>query len=129
MRNSLKIKNLPLFTIIDLDELRRRDHLEDAKLTDFFVAWDRNIYLLMEQPSGKHGKDWLRIPSFYTVVEIKLDWTEQQVLEITLFPLGLLKFQFHYLRPVGEQFLLLGGGVRLSEKRRALWWVLGESED
>lgn len=27
--------------------------------------------------------------------------------ETTLFPLGLLKFQFHYLRPAGDHFLLL----------------------
>ncbi len=30
------------------------------------------------------------------------------MLETTLFPLGLLKFQFHYLRPAGDHFLLLG---------------------
>ena len=41
-------------------------------------------------------------------MEIQLDWAEQRVLETTLFPLGLLKFQFHYLRPAGEHFLLLG---------------------
>ena len=37
-------------------------------------------------------------------VEIQLDWAEQRVLETTLFPLGLLKFQFHYLRPAGDHF-------------------------
>ena len=62
----------------------------------------------MEQPSETQGKDWLSIPSTYTAVEIQLDWAEQRVLETTLFPLGLLKFQFHYLRPAGEHFLLLG---------------------
>ena len=108
MSKTLKTKNLPLFSIIDLDGLRREHHLEDAELTDFSVASDQNVYLLMEQPSGKQGKDRLRTPSLYTVVELKLDWTERRVLETTLFPLGLLKFQFHYLRPAGEHFLLLG---------------------
>lgn len=115
MSKSFKNKNLPLFSIIDLDELRRENHLGDAKLTDFSVAWNQNVYLLMEQPSGKQGKDWLRTPSIYTVVEIKLDWMEQRVLETTLFPIGLLKFQFHYLRPVGEHFLLLGARCAYQE--------------
>ena len=108
MSKTIKTKDLPLFSIIDIDQLRLENHLENAVLTDFSVAWDRNVYLLMEQPSRKQGKDWLRVPSIYTVVEIKVDWTEQRVLETSLFPIGLLKFQFHFLRPVGEHFLLLG---------------------
>ena len=48
-------------------------------------------------------RDRLSTPSTYTAVEIQLDWAEQRVLETTLFPLGLLKFQFHYLRPAGER--------------------------
>lgn len=108
MNKSLKAKNLPLFSIIDLDQLRRENHLEGTEVTDFFTARDGKVYLLMEQPSETQGKDWLSIPSTYTAVEIQLDWAEQRVLETTLFPLGLLKFQFHYLRPAGEHFLLLG---------------------
>ena len=101
MNKSLKAKNLPLFSIIDLDQLRRENHLEGTEVTDFFTARDGKVYLLMEQPSETQGKDWLSIPSTYTAVEIQLDWAEQRVLETTLFPLGLLKFQFHYLRPAG----------------------------
>lgn len=108
MSKTLKNKNLPLFSIIDLDRLRRENHLENAVLTDFSVAWDQNVYLLMEQLSGKQGRDWIRTSSTYTVVEIKMDWMEQRVLETTLFPMGLLKFQFHFLRCIGDHFLLLG---------------------
>ena len=108
MNKSLKAKNLPLFSIIDLDQLRRENHLEGTEVTDFFTARDGKVYLLMEQPSETQGKDWLSTPSTYTAVEIQLDWAEQRVLETTLFPLGLLKFQFHYLRPAGDHFLLLG---------------------
>ena len=38
------------------------------------------------------------------------------MLETTLFPLGLLKFQFHYLRPAGDHFLLLEMCIRDREK-------------
>ena len=31
MNKSLKAKNLPLFSIIDLDQLRRENHLEGQK--------------------------------------------------------------------------------------------------
>ena len=108
MSKSLKGQNLPLFSIIDLNELRQENHLEGTEMTDFFTARDGKVYLLMEQPSETQGKDWLSTPSTYIAVEIQLDWAEQRVLETTLFPLGLLKFQFHYLRPAGEHFLLLG---------------------
>ena len=82
----------------------------DPESDEEFVIFDggRHGYLLMEQPSETQGKDWLSTPSTYTAVEIQLDWAEQRVLETTLFPLGLLKFQFHYLRPAGDHFLLLG---------------------
>ena len=108
MNKPIKGKNLPLFPIIDLDQLRRENRLEGTEVTDFFTARDGKVYLLMEQPSETQGKDWLSTPSTYTAVEIQLDWAEQRVLETTLFPLGLLKFQFHFLRPVGDHFLLLG---------------------
>ena len=111
MSKILKTENLPLFSIIDLDELRRANHLDSTILTDFYVASNQNVYLLMGQPpreQGKRGKDWTRASSVYTVVEIKMDWMKQQVLQTALFSLGLLKFQFHYLRPAGDHFLLLG---------------------
>ena len=94
MNKPIKAKNLPLFSIIDLDQLRREKHLEGTEVTDFFTARDGKVYLLMEQPSETQGKDWLSTPSTYTAVEIQLDWAEQRVLETTLFPLGLLKFSF-----------------------------------
>ena len=90
MNKILKTKKLPLFSILDLNELRRENHLEGARLTDFFTARDGKVYLLMEQPSETQGKDWLSTPSTYTAVEIQLDWAEQRVLETTLFPLCLL---------------------------------------
>ena len=40
MNKSLKAKNLPLFSIIDLDQLRRENHLEGTEVTDFFTARD-----------------------------------------------------------------------------------------
>ena len=78
-------------------------------MTDFFTARDgKSLFFSWNKPSETQGKDWLSTPSTYTAVEIQLDWAEQRVLETTLFPLGLLKFQFHYLRPAGDHFLLLG---------------------
>lgn len=59
MNKPIKAKNLPLFSIIDLDQLRREKHLEGTEVTDFFTARDGKVYLLMEQPSETQGKDWL----------------------------------------------------------------------
>ena len=88
----IKAKNLPLFPIIDLDQLRRENHLEGTEVTDFFTARDGKVYLLMEQPTETQGKDWLSTPSTYTAVEIQLDWAEQRVLETTLFPQGIVRW-------------------------------------
>ena len=57
MNKPIKAKNLPLFSIIDLDQLRREKHLEGTEVTDFFTARDGKVYLLMEQPSETQGKD------------------------------------------------------------------------
>ena len=89
---------------------------DGAEKTDCYVSpeeykalteKDGKVYLLMEQPPETQAKDWLSTPSTYSAVDIQLDWVEQRVLETTLFPLGLLKFQFHYLRPAGDHFLSL----------------------
>ena len=55
MNKPIKAKNLPLFSIIDLDQLRRENHLEGTEVTDFFTARDGKVYLLMEQPSETQG--------------------------------------------------------------------------
>ena len=38
MNKTIKGKNLPLFPIIDLDQLRRENRLEGTEVTDFFPA-------------------------------------------------------------------------------------------
>ena len=108
MKKVLKPKSLLLFSIIDLNQLRKENHLEGAVLTDFSVGWNQNVYLLFEQPSGQKNEVWLKTPSIYTVVEIKVDWTEQKMMGVTVFPMGLLQFQFHFLRLIEDNFLLLG---------------------
>ena len=50
MNKSLKAKNLPLFSIIDLDQLRRENHLKGTEVTDFFTARDGKVYLLRNSP-------------------------------------------------------------------------------
>lgn len=45
MNKPIKAKNLPLFSIIDLDQLRREKHLEGTEVTDFFTERDGKVYL------------------------------------------------------------------------------------
>ena len=66
MNKPIKARNLPLFSIIDLDQPRREKHLEGTEVTDFFTARDGKVYLLMEQPSETQGKDWLSTCLLYT---------------------------------------------------------------
>ena len=41
MNKPIKAKNLPLFPIIDLDQLRRENRLEGTEVTDFFTEIGR----------------------------------------------------------------------------------------
>ena len=56
MNKPIKAQNLPLFSIVDLDQLRRKNHLEGTEVTDFFTARDGKVYLLIDvykrQPHG-----------------------------------------------------------------------------
>ena len=106
MNQSIKAKILPLFPILDLNKLRRETHLEDAVLSDFSVGWDQNIYLLFKQMAESQDKSTAKPPAGYTVVELKMDWAGGEILDIAVFPLGRLKFQFRYMRAIGEEFLL-----------------------
>ena len=71
MNKSLKAKNLPLFSIIDLDQLRRENHLEGTEVTDFFTARDGKVY----DPYGYAKPDINTQPLFYSLRdnEIYLD--------------------------------------------------------
>ena len=106
MNQPIKAKILPLFPILDLNELRRESHLEDAVLSDFSVGWDQNIYLLFKQMVESPDNITAKTPADYTVVELKVDWAGGKVLDRAVFPLGRLKFQLRYIRAIGEDFLL-----------------------
>ena len=56
MNKPIKAKNLPLFSIIDLDQLRRENHLEGTEVTDFFTARDGKVYF-DEGVFGNYGWD------------------------------------------------------------------------
>ena len=71
MNQSIKAKILPLFPILDLNELRRETHLEDAVLSDFSVGWDQNVYLLFKQMAESQDKITAKPPAGYTVVELR----------------------------------------------------------
>ena len=62
MNQSIKAKILPLFPILDLNELRQETHLEDAVLSDFSVGWDQNVYLLFKQMAESQDKITAKTP-------------------------------------------------------------------
>ena len=49
MNKPIKAKNLPLFPIIDLDQLRRENRLEGTEVTDFFTARDGNLFIPFDE--------------------------------------------------------------------------------
>ena len=71
MNKTYKAKNLPLFSIIDLDQLRRENIWRAQGYCDFFTGKGMESYLPAEQPSGNTGYDWLSTPPILAV-EIQL---------------------------------------------------------
>ena len=54
MNKSLKAKNLPLFSIIDLDQLCRENHLEGTEVTDFSrQGMEKSIFSWNSRPKHR----------------------------------------------------------------------------
>lgn len=122
---------LPLFSVINLQQLKELPALNGTQLTDFALAQDQHVYLLLERscavPEGADSSalSWITSPSDYIVVDINIDWANQSIVEWQVYPLGVLKYQFHFVRPVGDNLLLLGARSAFDEKSpdRNAWLV------
>lgn len=54
MNKPIKAKNLPLFSIIDLNQLRRENHLEGTEVTDFSrKGMEKSIFSWNSRPKHR----------------------------------------------------------------------------
>lgn len=89
--------------------------MDFSKMIDFSVGWNGNVYLLFsDQPPERiiddDGCSFVNTEAFtaYTVVELTVHWNQKRLLDITAFPLGIQRFNYHYIQSLGEDFLLVG---------------------
>ena len=89
MNKPIKAKNLPLFPIIDLDQLRRENRLEGTEVTDFFTARDGNLFIPFDE-------DYYQ--AMAKVIEERFtNWQGQDFDEDTLEPSELAEALMEYL--------------------------------
>lgn len=115
----MKLKNsfandkhqLELFEIIDIDHLKQQNKISSFQLVDFSVSYDDGIYMLFSEslPDRIDGMFVsTKANSNYTAICIKLDWKQSLVKDVQCYNLGLLDYNYHFLRPYKDYFLLLG---------------------
>lgn len=106
--------SIELFQIIDILQVREQFHLQDAELVDFSVGCFGEVMLLFSSCPPKRivtnaGSfvDTQAHTHYYAVV-VFVDWLNAEFLTMTSYDLGIQDFNYHFLRSLGEDFLLLG---------------------
>lgn len=100
-----------MFKILNINELRQSYNIKNSVLVDFYVGYDDNIYLLfsMTPPERINGMfvDTTANANYYAF-RIIMDWYKQTYVTLSFYDLGQRKFNYHFIRPLGDYFLLLG---------------------
>lgn len=108
-------ERIDMFKIIDINEIKRQNNIKDTTLVDFCVGYDDNIYLLfsMTPPERINGMFVdTTANAYYYAFKIIMDWRRQEQVHVSFYNFGQLKFNYHYIRPIGDYFLLLGARCR-----------------
>lgn len=102
---------MKLFRILNIDGFMKENQLDEATLVDYCTGFDSYIYLLFSRtpPQRFNGMFVNTIANAeYTAVKIKVDWNEGRIVSIQIHALGIHRLNYHYIRPLCGNFLLLG---------------------
>lgn len=104
-------ENREVFPIVDLEDLKKRYQIEEYDISDYYVGYDKKIYMLFCNRCSTVHKGNSRKPSEYReyiAVTLELDWIKGRVVDTQIFSLGRQDYYFYTIRPLKENFLLLG---------------------
>jgi hypothetical protein len=107
-----------VFKIINLKELETDLNMKKIFCFDFCVGYDHAVYLLLsaQPPMKEYGNDLQFKYKEYYAVRLKMDWEKQLVLNKEIYSLGKMPYEFCFLRPLDDDFLLIGDKNKNLEK-------------
>lgn len=114
-------ENREVFPVIDIEELKQSYHMQEYHMADYYVGYDQKIYMLFcnQVPRVYKGKiHKLSENREYIAVALELDWIKGKVIDTQLFSLGRQDYYFHTIRPLQDNFLLLGWKIQGRKEKK-----------
>ena len=93
--------------IVDINEVKEKFNISSFEIVDFSTGYDECIYLLFLENVPNRIDDMF-VDTKYTVVCIEYDWKNTTVYDMKCYHLGILEYDYHYLRPYKKDLLLIG---------------------
>lgn len=100
-----------LFEIVNIIQLKKDYQIESYTLVDFTVGFDDLIYLLFSQnvPERIDGMFVNTIANTqYIAITIVFDWSSNSVCNTFFYDFGILEFNYHFIRPLKNNIMLIG---------------------
>ena len=104
-------KTMNLFEIINITQLKKEYQIEPFTLIDFTVGFDDLIYLLFSKNVPERTAN-----THYIALIIIFDWSSNSVCNIVFQDLGILEFDYHFIRPLKDHIMLIGARCRYHDR-------------
>lgn len=99
-----------IFKIANLKEIQKEFNLPKLFCFDYCVGYDQCVYLLLSrQPQRREYPNIMHFKKKeYYAIKLKMDWEKQKVTEKEMYSLGIMPYEWEFLRPLNDCFLLIG---------------------
>lgn len=105
------MRNINLEKFIDIKELLKTHNLSLDSVVDINIGCDHKVYLLFNHHIPERIRGMFvdtKSNSEYSLIVLTVDWNNGEMLDEQYYKLGTFKMNYHYVQPIGENFLLLG---------------------
>ncbi|MBQ9535949.1 MAG: hypothetical protein IJU78_08910 [Clostridia bacterium] len=105
---------------VNLKELLGKYEISLSSVACIKLGYDGNIYVLLSShiPERIDGMFVNTVAnSEYSALVLIADWQNEEIISHSLVKLGRYRMNFHFLQPIGDDFLLLGARCAYSKTR------------
>lgn len=105
---------------VNLKELLGKYEISLSSVVCIKLGYDGNIYVLLSShiPERIDGMFVNTVAnSDYSALVLIADWQNEEIISHSLVKLGRHRMNFHFLQPIGDDFLLLGARCEYSKTR------------
>lgn len=110
---------MDIFKIVNLNRIKEQYKIETFTLIDFTVGFDDSIYMLFSQKVPERINGMFvdtKASTRYIAIVLLFNWNANTILHQSCYDFGELEFNYHFIRPLGTGFLLLGARCRYYSK-------------